>query len=34
MRTLLRLANTRAVDDPGFVAMWSGLGARAQLIDV
>src|SRR5215207_6129056 len=33
MRTLLRLANTRAVDDPGFVAMWSRLGARAQLID-
>jgi len=33
MRTLLRLANTRAVDDRGFVAMWSRLGARAQLID-
>jgi 5-carboxyvanillate decarboxylase len=33
INTYLRMASTKSIDDPGFVAMWSRLGARKPLIE-
>lgn len=32
LKTFLKMAAEKSIDDPGFIALWSRLGSRAQLI--